>query len=204
MKNVKYKECKIWAKTSFTVDRELTISEASVKIDYKGEQKEQPKYKYKEEITFREHDTGEKAVCLGYNPALAIDEIDTTNKRLITCLEEKGFSGYILLNLYPEVTPYKGLVNMEDTKNRNHINYIRKELENLKNCIVIMFFGRTTFLNEDAVNLIKEISDSNEVKITCFKEEFIHPSSVGSFELMDFKKEYIRTNTCQQIRVNER
>lgn len=193
-----YDDCEVWSKADFKVKRKLWISDDCVSFDYKGQKLEQPKYKYKEELEFQDCKNGKKAICIGFNPALAIRELDATNKRLCEKLRKKGYSKYFLFNLYPEVVAHKENVNVDDEENKNSLNYLRNEIQNIENCDVVLFFGRSTSLNEDQTKFIEELCDGGrKVFLTTFKGEFIHPGAIGSFDLTPFKKEYlINVQSC--------
>lgn len=205
MKEIFYDECTVWKKTGFCVGRKLWVSEREIAVDYKGEAIKQPKYKYEEIVCFKNacNYNEKKAICIGYNPALAIKEIDATNKRLITKLEKEGYSGYVLYNLYPEVTATKDVVDMEDAENKNSHIFLRKKIFESNINDIILFFGRTAQITKEIVKLLREMIGKKNVMLTCFNSEFIHPGAVGTFELQDFKEEYIRNRQIQPIRIQE-
>lgn len=198
---INYKSCHVWKNSSFIVNRTLCVSNEKIKINYEGDDIEMPKYKYKEVLEFipisnSMSNDSKMAVCIGLNPALACKEIDTTNKRLSAYLQKDGYSGYYLYNLYPEVASHKENINLEDEENKKGIDYIKSEMysENIQNAkCIILFFGRTVNLSNEQEGFIKSlIKEKRYVKITTFNGEFIHPGSIGSFELMDLKSDYIK------------
>lgn len=78
-----------------------------------------PKYKYLGLLEFSSPKVVNKfAICIGFNPAKAEEEIDMTNKRIINVLQNE-YSGYFLLNIFPELTKKSSEVNLDDSVNIN-------------------------------------------------------------------------------------
>ena len=65
-----------------------------------------PSYKYAEVVSFTNcNNSGHYALAIGLNPALLnLHRFDSTNRKIAECFKRKGYSGYILLNLYSAIT----------------------------------------------------------------------------------------------------
>ena len=204
MYTLEYKDCTVWKNTAFKVHRVLTVSEEETTIDFKGEILKQPKYKFKEIVEFEStKKPDKKAICIGYNPALAIKEIDTSNKRLIITLEKNDYTGYVLFNLYPEVTAHKESINISDNQTVFSLNKLKEEISNFQYRDLVLFFGRSTNLTTEQVDFIKELASNKHIMLTTFDGEFIHPGSIGSVELIDFQPGFIREDLTHQIRIKQ-
>ena len=146
-----------------------------------------PKYKFLEKITWEQNT--KMAVCIGLNPAKADKELDVTNNRLIRLLREY-YSGYILLNLYPEITSKKSLIRSSDKINKNFDNKIIKYIDcNFKSNDIILFFGRTTKISyEFALWLKKCLKKNRKIKKVVSNDLFTHPCTSNNLSLADFNE----------------
>ena len=165
--------------------------------------KSTPKYKYAEKLTFDKSFSNKFAICIGLNPAAAEQNIDETNKRLINLLKKK-YKGYFLLNLYPEITDNKLQINYEDDKNIGFIHHLKSilEAEDKVSLDIIFFFGRTTVLNQEQLELIKSVlnNKSRSVYITTHNGEFTHPGSNAQIDITKMKTVYLRQSTCIRVK----
>lgn len=121
-----------------------------------GSDSENFSFKYKEKITFLEkYDKNNKrkeiktkanktAICIGYNPAAANDELDMTNKRLIDLLWDE-YDGYLLVNLFPQITDKKDECDLDLADNLEFSKVVENILKN-NNEDIILFWGRTTVI----------------------------------------------------------
>ena len=164
---------------------------------------ENPIYKFKEEIDFiGENNKKPYAICIGLNPAKAQEELDDTNKRLIDLLQN-DYSGYYLFNIYPEITPTPEGINKGDKENSEFLNKLKRLLKKrkYKKKDIVLFFGRTLYIPNSFVELIKKWSrHKRRIYITCHKDEFIHPGANTDLELKEFKMEYMRTQIGIKIK----
>lgn len=152
-------------------------------------------FKYKEEISFvKKGDTTEKnAICIGYNPAKASEEIDTTNKRLIDLLWS-DYDGYLLLNLYPQISTNQDTCYPEIDENAFFEDVIIGMLEEDSRDI-ILFWGRTAVVTESICEAIrKRIDKGLLLKMTVHDDKFTHPGSNSDIQLKDIKNENIHTS----------
>lgn len=206
-KKITYKNCEVWKNSGFTVNRTLFVGKETISFSDKGNAITQYKYKFKEKIKFNSANNfkGKLAICIGYNPALSCEYMDATNKRLCVQLMKEGFGGYILFNLYPEVTPHKEDLNLNDKNNINSLHILERLVKKEKsNCeLIVLFFGRTAELNDEQVRFLTKLmaDDKLTVKLTASNGEFIHPGSIGKFDLADCKLEYIRKSHNSFIRM---
>jgi len=156
------------------VDRELEVDDDST-----------PKYKYQEQIKFLDSTISDNlAICLGFNPANASKELDTSNKRLINALQEQ-YSGYLLFNIYPEITETSEQVNLDDENNSQFLETLIKYVsEKYSNNDIIIFFGTSYVISENLkVFLDGALQKERLYKTTNKKNEFRHPASVGKVYL---------------------
>ena len=161
-------------------------------------------FKYKEEISFiKESSLSKTAVCIGYNPAKAEDEIDTTNKRLIDLLWD-DYDGYILYNFYPQVSSDKDTCNLDLEENENFIHLLSEVIKKEESDI-ILFWGRSVNIDKKIKLAIEARLRNNKVlKITTFKNEFKHPGAHGGCVLKELKSgdTYIHKQTTYRIVLN--
>ena len=145
------------------------------------------KYKYKEVLTFSKPliEYEKYAVCIGFNPAKAEKDLDVTNKRLINALQHT-YSGYILLNIYPEITSTATEVNFDDPENQNNLKRLLNYIEVLdKEMDIIVFFGSSYSICEELYNTLLSLAHTNRlIKTTNKNKDFRHPSSIGSVDLV--------------------
>lgn len=135
-KLIKYPNCNAHFENDYNVSRVLYVDNEL-----------KPKCKFREEITVLDNGVSidKRSICIGFNPAKAEEEIDTTNKRLITLLWNQ-YNGYNLLNLYPEITDNKNQIDLGDKENIEFLEKLIKELE-IETRDIILFFGRTTAIS---------------------------------------------------------
>ncbi|WP_162150539.1 DUF1643 domain-containing protein [Acholeplasma equifetale] len=187
-KTIKYSNCKAHNDKDYNVSRILFV-------DNEGDSK----YKFKEEITFLNNmiSAEKRAVCIGYNPAKAEEDIDRSNKRLINLLWDY-YNGYDLYNLYPEVTDNKNQVNLEDSENVEFLDKLIEKIAKDKRDI-ILFFGRTTVIPKAFEEFLSKRPISNNIKITAHNGEFTHPGSNSQINLMDFNVDFLKTDTVIRV-----
>ena len=187
-RTIKYPNCKAHIEKDYNVSRILFV-----------DNEDDPKYKFREEITFLNNriTADKRAVCIGYNPAKAEEEIDRTNKRLIKLLWDY-YNGYDLYNLYPEVTDNKNQVNLEDSENIEFLNKLIEKIAKDKRDI-ILFFGRTTVIPKAFKEFLSRKPVSNNIKITVHNGEFTHPGSNAQIDLMDFDVDFLETDTVIRV-----
>ena len=161
-------------------------------------------FKYKEKISFiKENSLSKTAVCIGYKPAKAEDEIDTTNKRLIDLLWD-DYDGYILYNLYPQVSSDKNTCNLDLEENEDFIPILSEVIEK-EEADIILFWGRSVNIDKKIKLAIEARLRNNKVlKITTFKNEFKHPGAHGGCVLKELKSgdTYIHKQTTYRIVLN--
>ena len=105
-----------------------------------------PKYKFQELVEFSNPKVENKfAICIGFNPAKAEEEMDTTNKRIINALQNE-YSGYILLNIYPEITEKASDIDLDDNVNSDFFKDLVKQVDNYSSYDVILFLEQHTIL----------------------------------------------------------
>lgn len=187
-RTIKYPNCKAHIEKDYNVSRILFV-----------DNEDDSKYKFREEITFLNSriSADKRAVCIGYNPAKAEEEIDRTNKRLIKLLWDY-YNGYDLYNLYPEVTDNKNQVNLEDSENIEFLNkLIEKIVKDERD--IILFFGRTTVIPKAFEEFLLRKSVSDNIKITVHNGEFTHPGSNAQIDLMDFDVNFLETDTVIKV-----
>ena len=180
-KSREYTNCKVTKKHS--VSRTLYLDNLTT-----------PKYKFKEIIHFTKDPLSDKhmAICIGINPAKAEQNIDPTNINLIKLLFD-NYDGYILLNIYPEITKNAKKVNFKDDENINFTKNLDAIINENKTEDIILFFGRTTIVPSTFIELINSCVNNNRiVKITTHDGEFTHPAR-RSINLTDYSSDYVRS-----------
>ena len=164
-----------------------------------------PKHKYKEKVDFLDVE-GDKpcAICLGFNPAKAEENLDDTNKRLIDALKDR-YCGYHLFNLHHQIESDQTNIKTIDVE---FIKSICRKIngEALKELDIVLFFGRLAVIPEVLVKYLKKWSfkEHRKVYITAHGDEFTHPSANAKIELKEFKTEYLRKETVIRIKRRER
>lgn len=189
-KPIKYPNCNAHFENDYNVSRVLYVDNEL-----------KPKCKFREEITFLDNGVSidKRAICIGFNPAKAEEEIDTTNKRLITLLWNE-YNGYNLLNLYPEITDNKNQIDLGDKENIEFLEKLIKELE-IETRDIILFFGRTTVIPDALKDFLLNNNTKNNIMITVHNGEFTHPGSNAKIDIINFNKNYLSTDTV--IKVNK-
>lgn len=147
----------------------------------------QEKYKFIE-YTCWDKD-GRICIGIGCNPAECDpDVLDTTNQRVISALQEseKGYGQYILLNLYPQVTPTKKELNNADPTNAEfNTKTLPKLLDEIINSInvdVLIFWGREIDVCFDVYEKLVCIQKKSRLFLTvngtCADKPHWHPAYV--------------------------
>lgn len=120
------------------------------------------------------------AVCIGYNPAECSKDIDVSNKRLIKLLKQHCYKGYVLLNLFPQITKSAKEVDLDLQFNKDFETSLMSYIKNNFNTSdVVIFFGRTTQITDKFKVFLSEISSRNKLLLTVNPSEklFTHPGS---------------------------
>lgn len=122
---------------------------------------------------------GNKPTCvaIGFNPATHHpDEIDTTNNKIIDELNNKGYGGYVLLNLYPQVSSTKATFDESDEEDKKFQNTLLKLINTLikKRIDTIIFWGRTVSIDKDVLEKLQELQKNNNLFITTKKDTLMH------------------------------
>lgn len=147
-------------------------------------------FKYQEEIDFIGSTNNKKAICVGFNPAKAEKNIiDVTNKRLINSLWGL-YSGYTLVNIYPQISPTKDECDTTLQENTDFecklLQFLRDKKED-----IILFFGRTTTITDDFKELIVEKNTS--IYITSHNNNFVHPASNAEIKIVKLSLDRVKT-----------
>ncbi|MBU1093018.1 MAG: DUF1643 domain-containing protein [Firmicutes bacterium] len=132
-------------------------------------------YKFIESIEF-DNDNKKYAIAIGFNPAKAEShEFDLTNKKLIYHLSD-NYSGYFLFNLYPLISKDKKAF-YETPVTLEYESVILKELlMKIDGIDTIIFWGRTTKVNDDLLDLM--VNNSSDLYLTISKSstKHVHPA----------------------------
>ena len=157
-------------------------------IEYKN-QIAGAKYKFHEDIVWSD-DYKIDVVCVGYNPALAEENIDHSNKRIIKalnsddCILGKKY-GYYLYNLFPEIAATAPQVNQDSPTNKSFFkNSIVSFINSNKELKVIVFFGRSIQIPSEVIVFLNTLVKEDRLYMTVHNSKFTHPGSNGDVKIM--------------------
>ena len=128
----------------------------------------------------------DKKLCaaIGFNPAKhKPDDIDGTNIKLINTLGKKGYGGYLLLNLYPQVSPNKEEFDELNKENIKFHNTLLKVLDVLikENIDTVIFWGRTVSIDNNIFSKLEEMRKQRILYMTVKEgtSQHCHPARVS-------------------------
>lgn len=181
---------------SFKKNKHCVSRRAFVKTIFDKTYNQSFDFKFKEYIKFQKgtiNQCDNEAVCIGYNPAKASLSLDVTNKRLIDLLWN-NFSGYLLINLYPQVSTNKCSCIPDLDENKNFSEVIVEILKKDKREIII-FWGRSVLIDENIKDAIENRIQLNlPLKRTTHNGKFTHPASNADIKLEDVTLDRIRNS----------
>ena len=124
-----------------------------------------------------------KCVAIGFNPAtIDVNEIDKTNEKIIDKLKEKGYGGYILLNLSPQCSTSKKEWCDNDDEDLKYFPCFIKILKIIskKSINVLIFWGRTVAIKDDIYNILQKIIKTENLLMTVKEgtQTHYHPAYV--------------------------
>lgn len=119
-------------------------------------------YKY---VEYTKWDEGETCVAIGFNPAKhEVNEIDNTNKQLITVLKNK-YGSYVLINLFPQVSANKRQFKKNDKEDEAFKATLLKILdlclEQKKDTVI--FWGRTVTIDKDILEKLMKLQECGKL-----------------------------------------
>lgn len=134
------------------------------------------KYKYLEKIVWNADKM--QCVAVGFNPTCnKIGDIDSTNRKLIEALEEKGFGGYFLLNLYPQRSRNRLMFDENDQIGKIYHTLLPAMLKDIfkrTDLELIVFWGKTAVIEEPIVQILQKFGKNNRLWITIKKGSMLH------------------------------
>lgn len=156
-------------------------------------------YKYIECSTFKKH--SKICVGIGFNPAeVSPNEIDNSNKKIISFLGNKEYGKFILLNLYPLVARSKKEFDEQDEKSIAFVQNCLPELLEIiltqTNVDVLIFWGRTVSVEQNIFEKIEKICEQGRLYMTVKVNENIHchpahiPIDIKKVEFKNLKLRY--------------
>jgi hypothetical protein len=101
-------------------------------------------------------------IALGLNPSEADEKTpDPTIRKVIGFAERNGFDSFIMLNLYPQRTPYpkKLHTNIVDELAEENMKQIDLILSNISNPVILACWGDTIGIRRYFKQCIKQIHD---------------------------------------------
>ncbi len=111
--------------------------------------------KYMEKIAFNSNGN-DFAVVIGYNPASnSTTTIDKSNYLISTYLSNRGYDGYFLFNMYPDISPVK--IRKNNSVLGNYIDVVLNFLNNYVHINVydvFIFWGSSVYLSNNVINQI--------------------------------------------------
>ncbi|WP_314313359.1 DUF1643 domain-containing protein [Hoylesella marshii] len=100
---------------------------------------------YNDQFRFWLKKEGKKPlIVIGANPSTATDEDpDPTVRKVMKYAELNGFDSFIMLNVYPQRTPYPKCLNEECdmTYHQENVKAIRQIVSTVTNPIILLAFG---------------------------------------------------------------
>ena len=150
---------------------------------YDEENKKSIDYKFMEYTKWKSKNV-KQCVAIGFNPAkINPNEIDSTNKKLITELNNMDYNSYILLNLYPQVSTNKNTFNETDTIDEKFQNILLEILSLLIDQAIdtIIFWGRTVSISNEIYSKLIKLQEKNHLFMTIKKgdkKQHCHPAYI--------------------------
>ena len=135
-------------------------------------------------------------ICIGANPSVAeSSECDATMNLLCAILENNGYDGFIMLNLYPLiVTNPDELADFDEKIHAKNLAKIEAVLAEFKNSDILLCYGgvlnKRKYLKEPCLKDILKLFDGHKIKCLGTTKNGLpkHPSRISTkSEIIDFK-----------------
>ena len=135
-------------------------------------------------------------ICIGANPSVAeSSECDATMNLLCAILENNGYDGFIILNLYPLIaTNPDELADFDEKIHVKNLAKIKAVLAEFKNSDILLCYGdvlnKRKYLKEPCLKDILKLFDEHKIKCLGTTQKGLpkHPSRISTkSEIIDFK-----------------
>ena len=135
-------------------------------------------------------------ICIGANPSVASgSECDTTMNNLCSILQNNGYDGFVMLNLYPLIaTNPNDFANFDEKIHKSNLEKIKAILAEYKNSDILLCYGvvlkKRKYLQKCLDDILSLCSSRN---IKCLdaitKDSYLpHPSRKSkTIKIIDFK-----------------
>ena len=135
-------------------------------------------------------------ICIGANPSVASGgECDATMNNLCSILQNNGYDGFVMLNLYPLIaTNPNDLANFDEKIHKSNLEKIKAILAEYKNSDILLCYGvvlkKRKYLQKCLDDILSLCSSRN---IKCLdaitKDSYLpHPSRKSkTIKIIDFK-----------------
>ena len=140
-------------------------------------------------------------ICIGANPSVASgSECDTTMNNLCSILQNNGYDGFVMLNLYPLIaTNPNDLASFDEKIHKSNLEKIKAILAEYKNSDILLCYGVVLKKRKYLQKCLDDIlSLCNRRNIKCLdaitKDGYPpHPSRKSNkIKIIDFKIKYKR------------
>ena len=135
-------------------------------------------------------------ICIGANPSVASGgECDATMKNLCSILQNNGYAGFVMLNLYPLIaTNPNDLANFDEKIHKSNLEKIKAILAEYKNSDILLCYGvvlkKRKYLQKCLDDILSLCSSRNIKCLDAITKEGYppHPSRKSNkIKIIDFK-----------------
>ena len=135
-------------------------------------------------------------ICIGANPSVASgDECDATMNNLCSILQNNGYDGFVMLNLYPLIaTNPNDLANFDEKIHKSNLEKIKAILAEYKNSDILLCYGvvfkKHKYLQKCLYDILSLCSRRNIKYLDAItKDSYLpHPARKSkTIKIIDFK-----------------